>query len=92
MTFPGLRRAAFGAAVVSALLLLVPLVAMRVTPEVNWGPGDFLVAFGLLFVAGMACALGTRSVTRPTQRVAVVAVVLLALAVVWAELAVGLFH
>lgn len=92
MTFPGLRRAAFGAAVVSALLLLVPLGAMRLTPEVNWGPGDFVAAFALLFTAGMACALGTRQVARRSQRVAVVAVVLLALAVVWAELAVGLFH
>lgn len=35
---------------VAALLLLLPLVAMRFTDEVNWTFGDFVVAAFLLFV------------------------------------------
>ena len=36
------------------LLLLVPLVAMRFTDEVEWSVADFAAAAGLLFCAGSA--------------------------------------
>jgi hypothetical protein len=50
------------------------------------------VAAVLLMGAGMLYALAARHASRPAQRVAVAAVVLGGLAIVWAELAVGLFH
>ena len=34
----------------TAVLLLVPLVAMQFTRQVDWGPGDFLAAGALLGV------------------------------------------
>ena len=77
---------------VTLLLLLLPLVAMQFTPEVNWGWGDFLAAGALLFSAGLAHALWARAAPTRRQRVLAGVVVLAVLATVWAELAVGLFH
>jgi hypothetical protein len=76
---------------VTALLLLLPLVAMQATPEVRWGPGDFLAAALLLSGTGTAMVLAWRYARSTRLRVALVGFLALALAVVWAELAVGLF-
>ncbi len=86
-----LAKPAVYTAAATLLLLLVPLVAMQFTSEVSWGPGDFLAAAALLFSAGMAYAVLSRHVRTPKQRVLVAATVLVALGIVWAELAVGLF-
>ncbi len=77
-------------ALVPALLLLVPLVAMQFTDEVNWSPGDFLVAWVLLAGAGLAYQLVTGQSNNGTYRVAVGVAVATALALVWVNLAVGL--
>jgi hypothetical protein len=75
----------------AALILLLPAVAMLVTGEVAWGPGDFLAAAILLGGAGLSLELVVR-VTRPgAARWAAGAAVLAALLLVWAELAVGIF-
>jgi hypothetical protein len=87
-----MRRPLLGVALITALLLLVPAVAMQFTREVAWGPGDFLVAGVLLFGAGAVAVLGVRQVRSTGQRVAVVLAVAFGLALVWAELAVGLFN
>jgi peptidoglycan/LPS O-acetylase OafA/YrhL len=79
-------------AVVTLLLLLAPLAAMQFTEEVNWGPGDFVIAGLLLFGAGMLYILASARVTGRRQRAAVAAAVMAGLAIVWAELAVGLFR
>lgn len=82
------RQVALG----TALLLLVPLVAMQFTGEVAWGPVDFLAAGALLFGAGMAFSLAARQLQTRRQRVAVALVIAAGLAIVWAELSVGLFR
>lgn len=74
----------------TALLLLVPLVAMQFTKEVSWGPGDFYAAAALLFASGMAYALLAQRVRTSRQRAVVGLVVFAVFATVWAELAVGL--
>lgn len=74
----------------TALLLLVPLVAMRFTREVDWGPGDFLAAGALLAGAGIAWVGVSRRVRAPGRRVLMKAGVALVLLLVWAELAVGI--
>lgn len=75
----------------TAVLLLMPAVAMQFTQEVSWGPGDFVVAGVLLFGAGSIAVLGLRHVRGFGRRAALVLAVALGLALVWAELAVGLF-
>jgi hypothetical protein len=72
-------------------ILLVPLVAMRFTAEVDWGVLDFAVAGGLLAGIGSLYVLLTRKLRTATQRRAIGGGLLLALMLVWAELAVGIF-
>ncbi len=86
-----LSRSVSRTALVTLTLLLVPLVAMLFTKEVNWGIEDFVAAGVLLFAAGMAYSLATRRLRGTVQRAAVAALVLVALAAVWAQLAVGIF-
>lgn len=79
-------------ALATGLLLLVPLVAMHFTDEVSWDAADFIVGGSLLFGAGMTYVFAARPARRRSQRAAIAAAVLCGLAVVWAELAVGLFR
>ena len=71
-------------------LLLVPYVAMKFTGEVNWTAIDFITAGVLLLGSGLTCELIMRKVKKIQYRIAICAVVLLALFIIWAELAVGL--
>ena len=72
-------------------LLALPAVAMLFTAEVNWGPEDFAVGGVLLLGTALVLdrVLGS-DLGRRTMLLAAGAV-LLALLLVWAELAVGLF-
>ncbi|MBS1793573.1 MAG: hypothetical protein JSS81_06955 [Acidobacteria bacterium] len=72
------------------ILLCIPLIAMRFTGEVNWSPFDFLVAGVLLYGTGLLCEFVLRMIRKPAYRLALCAVILAGLFVVWAELAVGL--
>jgi hypothetical protein len=76
---------------VTLFLLLLPLTAMQFTPKVRWGLEDFLVAGGLIFGAGVGMVLAARYTKRTGLRVAIMGTIALALVVVWAELAVGIF-
>lgn len=77
-------------ALATCCVLLVPLVAMQFTAEVNWDGTDFVVMGLLLFGAGSLFVLLARSIPRKYWLAAGIAVALLFL-YVWAELAVGIF-
>ena len=87
-----LFSALVGVALVTGALLLIPLVAMQFTSEVVWGPGDFIVAAALLFSAGAVMVVGVRRFRGGAARASIILATTLVLAVVWAELAVGLFR
>lgn len=72
-------------------LLLIPLIAMQFTNEVNWTLADFVVAGVLLTVTGLMCELVMRKVNKIKYRITICAVLLAALLLVWLELAVGIF-
>jgi len=72
-------------------ILLIPLIAMQFTDEVNWGLGDFLAAGFLLTAAGLGINLTITLVKNKHKRLLIVLCVLLALGLIWAELAVGIF-
>ncbi len=76
---------------VTTVILMIPLVAMQFTDKVSWTLGDFVVAAALLLTAGMAMVIGGLSVHSKAARIGVITVVALVLAIVWAELAVGIF-
>jgi uncharacterized membrane protein YgdD (TMEM256/DUF423 family) len=83
----GFRRILIG----TAAILLVPLVAMRFTREVNWGLLDFAVAAVLLAGTGSLYVLLTHKLRTAPQRRLVGGGLLLTLLLLWAELAVGVF-
>lgn len=73
------------------MLLLLPLIAMQFTNQVNWSSFDFLMWGVLLFATGGAIELGLRSVKTTKNRIVVVLTIVVVFLIVWAELAVGIF-
>lgn len=73
-----------------ALLLLIPLIAMQFTNEVNWSFFDFVVAGMLLLGTGLACELVIRKVRNKNYRLGILAIIAVTLFLIWAELAVGI--
>lgn len=76
----------------AAALLALPALAMRFTTEVDWGPEDFTVFGIMLLVACSACELAVRLIAGRAGRLVAIAAIGLAFLLVWAELAVGIFH
>lgn len=74
----------------TALILLLPLVAMRFTDEVVWDLADFAVAGALLIAAGLTFELVARKVRGSAYRAAVAIAVAAALLLIWINLAVGI--
>ncbi|QQR36452.1 hypothetical protein JI749_02095 [Devosia oryziradicis] len=73
-----------------AALLAAPLLAMQFTSEVNWGGEDFIAAALLLGGAGLALEATMRFVRGSATRIVLGLTILIALALIWAELAVGI--
>ena len=76
--------------IVVAALLMVPLVAMQFSSDVNWSVFDFMVAGTLLAGTGVAYELVSRRGSNFAYRAAVGLALGSALFLVWANLAVGL--
>jgi hypothetical protein len=79
-----------GVVLTAAFILLLPLVAMRFTNEVNWDLADFVFAGTLLFGAGLTYELAARKGGTAAYRAAVGVAVATALILVWVNGAVGL--
>jgi hypothetical protein len=84
------RRSMIRIAALTAILLSVPLVAMRFTDEVNWSLSDFAIGAVLLLGAGIVYEFLARRNSAVGYRAAVGVAVGSALLLVWATLAVGL--
>ena len=74
-----------------ALLLLIPLIAMQFTDEVDWKLPDFVVMGVLLLGTGLLCELVMRKIKKIGHRIVICGALLVALFLIWAELAVGTF-
>ncbi|MEQ1643156.1 MAG: hypothetical protein ABL959_06905 [Pyrinomonadaceae bacterium] len=73
------------------VLLLVPFAAMQIGVDgVKWTAIDFIAAAIMLLGAGLGIEIVLRVVKRFEYRIAACVAILFALAVVWAELAVGI--
>lgn len=71
-------------------ILLIPLITMQFTDEVNWTLGDFVVAGFLLFVTGLMLDMIIRKVNKFEYRIILYVVLLAIFFLIWAELAVGI--
>lgn len=79
-----------GLTIVVASILLIPLVAMQFTNEVNWTFSDFVAAWILLFGTGLTYKLISRRMNNFKFRSAVGTAVGTTLLVTWINLAVGI--
>ena len=74
-----------------ATILLIPLLAMQFTNEVNWSGSDFIVMGSLLFLSGLALQFVRYGLKTRKSRIIASSAILLVLFIIWAELAVGIF-
>ncbi len=83
-------RSAAGILLATAFILLVPLLAMQITDEVNWDPADFIVAGVLLAGTGLTFVLIAGKTDNFMYRAAIGITLVTALLIVWVNLAVGI--
>ncbi len=78
----------FGA---TAILLLIPLIAMQFSEEVDWNLFDFIVMGFLLFMTGTFIEYTACKINNKNNRVIAVMIIMGVFLLIWAELAVGIF-
>lgn len=71
--------------------MLVPLVVMEFTDEVDLGVFDFVLMGILIFSMEPIIKYTTRKIIEPTLRLMVIGAILLIFYLIWTELAVGVF-
>jgi hypothetical protein len=74
----------------NAVILMIPLVAMQFSNDVDWGLMDFVIIGTLLIGAGLVYELISSKIN-PKHKLIVAAIVAVVVILAWAELAVGLF-
>ncbi|MGX5175450.1 hypothetical protein ACUR5C_15625 [Aliikangiella sp. IMCC44653] len=77
-------------AVFTLLVLMLPLIAMQFTNEVNWSAADFLVMGGLLMLAGLSYVFLLSFAQHWSYRLAAALCALASLLLIWVNLAVGI--
>lgn len=75
---------------ITGIILLIPLIAMQFSNDVNWGLGDFITAGTLLIGTGLIYEFASRRIKNKVNRTILGIVLLLLLAVIWIQLAAGI--
>jgi hypothetical protein len=83
------RSLAFFAA--ATTLLMIPLIGMQFSKEVNRAGSNFVIGCVLLFGTAFICEMVLRNVKTLKSRIITCLVILAVLVLVWAELEVGVF-
>ncbi len=73
------------------LLLLIPLIAMLFTNEVNWTISDFFIAGALLIGTSLMIEFVIRKVKQSKYKIVIILAIIAVLLLIWMELAVGIF-
>ncbi len=76
---------------VSLGFLLIPLIAMQFTSEVDWDSRDFLIMGTLLLFTATGVEFALRKFQANLKRLLAVGFILFIFFLIWAELAVGIF-
>ncbi len=77
---------------ITIALLLIPVVAMQFTDEVVWSSMDFILAGVVLLSLGCLLSFLIRNVHSTKKRLLLILCTILMFAILWAELAVGIFN
>ena len=72
------------------LLLIIPLIAMQLTDEVEWSLFDFIIMGTLLLITGLMGEIIFKKVKKYKHRVILYVVIAIIFFLIWAELAVGI--
>jgi hypothetical protein len=72
-------------------LLLIPLIGMAITEEINWSLLDFLIMGVLLTFLGIGINIVINRTMNLKNRILYIGILVLMLLFIWAELAVGIF-
>ncbi|AUD79312.1 hypothetical protein CW740_08665 [Kangiella profundi] len=78
--------------IIAALLMLSAATANQFSNQFIWTKFDFLVFGIMLLAAGLAIELVLHFAHNPRYRLGLIGTVVVAFLLVWAELAVGIFH
>src|SRR5690606_3061121 len=76
---------------VIGFILLLPLIGMQFSSEVNLTVFDFIIAGILLAIVGLSIDLVFKLASTKNQRLVFLAVVLILCFLIWAEMAVRIF-
>lgn len=76
----------------TCLLLLIPLIGMQFTSEINWSLSDFIAMGILLLGLGFTCEFVFRKITNKTYKLGLIALVVIVFLLLWIEMAVGIFN
>jgi hypothetical protein len=74
------------------LLLLIPLIGMLFSNEVNWSFFDFIIMGILILVMSFGIKLVLKTTPKKMYRILIIGIILILFLLVWAELAVGVFE
>lgn len=80
---------AMDAAIIATAIILIPLVATFITPEMQWDVADFVIVWLLLFVSAFTYKMLARK-TNLLYRIATGITILTALFMTWVNLGVGI--
>jgi len=72
-------------------LLLIPLIGMSITNEINWSPFDFIIMGSLLIFLSVGINFVSNRVKILKNRVLYIGILVMIFMLIWAELAVGVF-
>ena len=73
-------------------LLLIPLIGMMITDEINWSVFDFLMMVFLLTLLSAGINYVINCTTNFKKRILYIGILVLIFLLIWAELSVGIFY
>lgn len=73
------------------LLLLIPLIGMFVSDEINWSAIDFIIMGVLILSLSFSIKIFLSTTKKLKYRIIGISLILLVFIMIWAELAVGIF-
>jgi hypothetical protein len=73
------------------LLLLLPLIGMFFSNEINWSFFDFIIMGILILSLSFSIKQVLKTIKNINYRILIIAVILILFLLIWAELAVGIF-
>ena len=72
-------------------MLLIPLIGMAISDEINWSVFDFIIMGFLLILLSIGINFVIKHVKNLKNRFLYIGILVLIFILIWAELAVGIF-